>query len=233
LTPDPSSPRWRLAEANLLKDKALAEDAEREAGRVTDLFRPQHGPLTGNAIQARANADAANAQVQADQASVEKRQTPPRLLHHPIAITGRVGARLVDPGNIVKANETALVTINQLSPIYVTFSVAERHLPSIKEHMQAGPLTVEARYADETDQPATGRLTFVDNQVDTTTGMVRLKGPSTCRSPSLAGAVRQCRPHRYNLSRCGDGALSGGADQPERAVHFRYSQGQHCRNAPR
>jgi len=163
-----------LSEANLLKDKALAEDAEREANRVADLFT-RNMAADRERDQARANADAAGAQVQADQAGVENAKL--RLDYCTIRspIDGRVGARLIDQGNIVKANEAALVTINQLNPIYVTFSVAERHLPSIKEHMQAGALTAEARYADDTGPQAAGRLTFVDNQVDSTTGMVRLK----------------------------------------------------------
>jgi multidrug efflux system membrane fusion protein len=164
----------RLAEANLRKDQALAEDAQREAKRVAELFA-NNVAADRERDAAQAAADAADAQVLADQAAIESANLRLEYCTIRSPIDGRTGARLVDRGNIAKANETALVTVNQISPIYVTFSVAERHLPSIKKYMATGPLTVEARYADDSAPTPTGRLTFVDNQADTLTGMVRLK----------------------------------------------------------
>jgi multidrug efflux system membrane fusion protein len=174
IDPRPFVAALRLSEANLLKDQALAEDAEREASRVTDLFA-KNMAADRERDQARANSDAVRAQVQADQAAVENAKL--RLEYCTILspIGGRAGARLVDVGNIVEANKTALVTVNQISPIFVTFSVAERHLSLIKQEMQAAPLTVETQFADESSDPIIGRLAFVDNQVDMLTGMVRLK----------------------------------------------------------
>jgi multidrug efflux system membrane fusion protein len=174
IDPRPFVAALRLAEANLLKNQALAQDAEREANRVADLFT-KNMAADRERDQARANSDAVRAQVQADQAVVEnaKLRLEYCTIHSPI--DGRTGARLVDVGNIVEANKTALVTLNQLSPSYVAFSVAERHLSLIKQQMQAAPLAVEARFADEPSDPIIGRLAFVDNQVDTLTGMVRLK----------------------------------------------------------
>lgn len=164
----------RLAQANLLRNQALAEDAEREAARVADLSSRRMA-ADRERDQTRAAADAARAQVQADQAAVEnaKLRVEYCTIHSPMP--GRVGARLVDTGNIVKANETALVTINQLSPIYVTFSVAERHLSAIRKWTASTALAVEARYENEDVGPTVGRLTFIDNRADSTTGMVRLK----------------------------------------------------------
>jgi len=174
IDPRPFVAALRLSEANLLKDQALAQDAEREANRVTDLFT-KNMAADRERDQARANSDAVRAQVQADQAAVENATLRLEYCTIRSPIDGRAGARLVDVGNIVEANKTALVTVNQISPIFVTFSVAERHLSLIKQQMQAAPLTVEARFADEPSDPIIGRLAFVDNQVDTLTGMVRLK----------------------------------------------------------
>ena len=164
----------RLAEANLRKDQALAQDAEREAKRVAGLFA-SNVAADRERDAAQAAADAATAQVLADEATIESAKL--RLDYCTIRspINGLTGASLVDPGNIVKANETALVTVNQITPIYVTFSVAERHLPEIRKHLPSEALSVEARYADDSQPTATGRLTFVDNQADQLTGMVRLK----------------------------------------------------------
>jgi len=174
IDPRPFVAALRLSEANLLKDQALAQDAEREANRVTDLFT-KNMAADRERDQARANSDAVRAQVQADQAAVENAKLRLEYCTIRSPIDGRAGARLVDVGNIVEANKTALVTVNQISPIFVTFSVAERHLSLIKQQMQAAPLAVEARFADEAGDPIIGRLAFVDNQVDTLTGMVRLK----------------------------------------------------------
>ena len=174
IDPRPFVAALRLAEANLLKDQALAQDAEREADRVADLFT-KNVAADRERDQARANSDAVRAQVQADQAAVENAKLRLEYCTIRSPIDGRAGARLVDVGNIVEANKTALVTVNQISPIFVTFSVAERHLSLIKQQMQTAPLAVEARFADEPSDPIIGRLAFVDNQVDTLTGMVRLK----------------------------------------------------------
>lgn len=92
-------------------------------------------------------------------------------------IEGRVGLRLVDPGNIVQANSTtALVVITQLAPITIIFSVAEDYLPEIQKQLHAGHrMTVDALDREQKKKIATGFLLTVDNQVDTTTGTVKLK----------------------------------------------------------
>jgi membrane fusion protein, multidrug efflux system len=92
-------------------------------------------------------------------------------------INGRVGLRLVDPGNIVQANSTTpLVVITQLQPITVIFSVAEDYLPQIEQQLRAGHrMTVEALDREQKKKIAQGYLLTVDNQIDTTTGTVRLK----------------------------------------------------------
>jgi multidrug efflux system membrane fusion protein len=153
----------------------VARDAEREAQRVAGLF------ASGSAAdrerdQAQADADAKAAQVKADEAAVESAELELGYCTIRSPVDGRVGARLADAGNVLKENETPLVLINQVHPIYVSFSVAERHLATIRQYMAAGPLAVEARVPRSDAPPEQGKLTFVDNEVDRTTGMIRLKG---------------------------------------------------------
>ncbi|MBI3492911.1 MAG: efflux RND transporter periplasmic adaptor subunit, partial [Acidobacteria bacterium] len=92
-------------------------------------------------------------------------------------LAGRTGALMVHEGNLVRANDVApLVVINQVTPIYVTFAIPEARLPELKRYMALGSLRVEARPPADTGPSASGRITFVDNQVDPTTGTIRIKG---------------------------------------------------------
>lgn len=174
IDPRPLVAELRLKEATLLKDQALAADAERESARIMDLFQ-RNMAADRERDQTKANADAARAQVDADKAEVDTARLRLEYCEIRSPIDGRAGARLVDQGNIVKANDTDLVMINQITPIYVTFAVAERHLPRVKEQMSSGPLSVEVSFNDEDRPPSRGTLTFIDNQVDTLSGMVRMK----------------------------------------------------------
>jgi len=95
-------------------------------------------------------------------------------------IAGRTGNINVDEGDLVRANEAgALVTINQLNPIYVTFGVPQQHLAAINRYRADHALTVTVVPPGTEEQPERGTLTFVDNMVDSTTGTIRLKGTFT------------------------------------------------------
>ena len=91
-------------------------------------------------------------------------------------LTGRTGARLVDPGNLVHASDnTALVTITQLKPIFVDFTVPQSYLTDIRHNQAKEALAVQALDANAREVLAVGKLTLIDNQVDTTTGTIHLK----------------------------------------------------------
>jgi multidrug efflux system membrane fusion protein len=123
----------------------------------------------------QANADALRAQVQADQAAAESARLQLDYCQVRAPLAGRVGRRMVDPGNIVKENESALVVVNQIQPIDVLFAVAEEQLPRIKQYQAAAPLRVEAVIAGDEGGPEVGTLIFIDNSVDRTTGTINLK----------------------------------------------------------
>jgi multidrug efflux system membrane fusion protein len=177
------------ADANLVRDTAQQNYAQAQAERYARLF--QAGVVSKDqSEQMRSNADALSAAVKADEAAV-------RSAHATIAATkasvdnsslqlayttirspidGRTGGIMVKQGNIVAANTVDLTTINQVEPIYVTFSIPESQLPDVKRYMAEGKLPVIATpQADATAQER-GVLTFVDNTVDSTTGMIKLKG---------------------------------------------------------
>ena len=126
--------------------------------------------------QLRANADALAAAVQADKANVENSRLQLAYCTIRSPIDGRVGSVLINKGNVIKANDLVMVTINKVMPIYVTFSVPEQNLSDIKKYMAAGSLNVEAVIPGDEKRPAQGVLTFVNNAVDTTTGTIQLKG---------------------------------------------------------
>lgn len=177
------------AEANLVRDTAQQKYAQSQADRYGRLF--QSGIVSKDqAEQMRSNADALAAGVKADEAAVRSAraaivatkatvdnarvQLGYTTMRSPI--DGRTGNIMVKQGNIVAANTMDLTTINQVEPIYVTFSVPESQLTDIKRYMAAGKLRVSATpQADATAQEH-GVLTFVDNSVDATTGTIKLKG---------------------------------------------------------
>jgi multidrug efflux system membrane fusion protein len=178
------------AQAALARDQAQAHYAETQATRYAELFK--NGIVSRDqSEQLRANADAAAQTVAADKATIEsakanigasraavenaKVQLGYTGIRSPI--DGRTGNLTVKQGNVVMANSMELMTINEVEPIYVTFAVPEAQLPSIKRYMAAGTLQVRARPQDDTNAPEeTGKLTFVDNSVDMTTGTIKLKG---------------------------------------------------------
>lgn len=159
------------AEANLIRDQALAQDARREANRMQDLFSRDQGS-SRERDQALADAESKESQVKADAAEIERQRLLVERCEIRSPISGRAGTILTHRGNLVKESETQLVVINQITPAYVTFSVPERNLAQIRGADQR--LNVNATLADMPEAEV-GTLTFIDNQVDRSTGMVKLK----------------------------------------------------------
>ena len=191
------------AEANLAKNLAQAKNAEEQAKRY--VFLVEKGYVAKEQYeQVRTNSESLAATVQADRAAIENAQAALRAdkaaLENVRAvvrgsraavetaqiqlgycsirapISGRTGSLLVQQGNIIKASDVPIVVINQISPIYVTFSLPEQNLPEIKKHMAAGDVKVEAVIPGDEKPPEPGILTFIDNAVDTATGTIKLKG---------------------------------------------------------
>ena len=189
-------------EAQLAKDAANAEYQQLTAERQTALV--ERGIISKDVgEQTRAAADAAMAAVKADKAAIESAKA--QLVAQQAAvdnvqvqlgytvitspIEGRTGTLATKVGNLITANQTELMTVAQLQPVYVTFSVPAANLAAIKNHIAAADLAVTAHPQDAEAQPAEGRLTFVENTVDVSTDTIKLKAHiSEYGSPSLARA---------------------------------------------
>jgi multidrug efflux system membrane fusion protein len=171
-------------EANLEHDIAQAKLAHLDADRYAGLY--QGGVVSKQQYdQAKANADALDAAVQADKAAVENARV--QLVYCSIysPINGRTGTLMIHQGNMIKANDTPfLININQVEPIYVTFTVPEQYLAAIKRFASAGKLPVQAT-VQEDRRPVVGKLSFIDNTVDQTTGTIKLKGEFSNRDRRL------------------------------------------------
>jgi multidrug efflux system membrane fusion protein len=177
-----------LAEANLARDTAQEKYARDQAARYRNLF--QKGVISREQYdQYQTGSDVQTEAVHADKASVESsraalaaddaalRNIEVQLSYTVIRspIDGRTGNLMIKQGNVVKANDVDLVTINQLQPIYVTFTVPEARLADIKRYMAQGKVKVLANPPD-LNEAQTGDLSFIDNAMDSSTGTIKLKG---------------------------------------------------------
>ena len=161
-------------EANLAHDQAQLANARAQAERNEKLF--QVGIISKDQYDTfRTTAQAQEATVRADQAAIENAKVNLSYCSIYSPLDGRTGSYQVYPGNIAKVNDTVLVVINQIHPIYVTFAVPEQYLAEVKEYQARGPLAVEAQIPNDPRPPAVGQLTFIDNAVDTATGTIKMR----------------------------------------------------------
>ncbi len=184
IDPRPYEAALKQAEGALARDVAQAKNAEEQAKRYEILVQKDY-VSRDQYDQLRANADALAAAVQADKANVENARLQLSYCAIKSPIDGRAGSVLINKGNVVKANDVAMATINKIAPIYVTFSVPEQNLSDIKRYMTEGSLKVEAIIPGDEKRPAQGVLTFVNNAVDTATGTIQLKGTFENRDKRL------------------------------------------------
>ena len=156
-------------------DEAQAENSRIQEGRYSTL--ETQGIVSheqGGQLSAQAKADASA--VEADKAAIDAARVQLQYTDIVAPINARAGALMINLGNLVKANDTPfLVQLNQVTPIYVTFFVPEANLDRVRQRFSSGQPRVLAYPKGQPDSPAEGRLTFIDNGVDTTTGMFKLK----------------------------------------------------------
>ena len=176
IDPRPYEAALRQAEANLAKDNAQLANARKEVQRYAELVKKGY-VAQEQYDQISTNAASFEAIVNADMAVVENARLQLKYCYIYSPLSGRTGNLMANEGNLIKANaDTAIVVINQVQPIYVTFSVPEQSLSEIKRYMSEAKLRVEASLSKEDEKPERGVLTFIDNAVDLTTGTIKLKG---------------------------------------------------------
>jgi len=176
IDPRPYQVMLEQAQAGLARDQATLENAKVDLKRYQVLTPLKAVPEQQLATQ-EAMVKQDHAIVQTDQAQIDNAKLDLVYCHITAPIAGRVGLRLIDPGNYVTANDaTGLVVITQIEPISVIFPLSEDQLPAILAKMHAGArLKVEAYDREMKTKIAQGWLSTIDNQIDPTTGTVKLR----------------------------------------------------------
>jgi multidrug efflux system membrane fusion protein len=175
IDPRPYQAMLAEAQANLTRDEANLRNAEQEAARYAELVKKDYVTREDYDRYTSAAA-AARAVVAGDRAAIESARINLSLCDIRAPLSGRTGRLQVHVGNIVKANDPqALVVINQIRPIYVQFAVPETQLTALRARGGAN-VPVAAMNQQGSAVIASGRLTFIDNAVDATTGTITLKG---------------------------------------------------------
>jgi multidrug efflux system membrane fusion protein len=186
IDPGPSQAAVTQAEGQLKRDSAILQDAKLDLERYQEAFASNAIPKQQLDTQV-ANVQQDEGTVKLDQGLLDNANVQLAYCHITAPISGRVGLRLVDEGNMAQANSTtALAVITQLQPITVIFNVAEDDLPQILEQLRADKtLTVDAFDRAQTKKLATGTLETLDNQIDPTTGTIKFRAVFTNDNESL------------------------------------------------
>ncbi len=176
IDPRPYEVQLSQAQATLFKDQASLRDAKTILERYKALFK-ESGAVSQQQIDTQqATADELEGTVKNDQATIDNAKLQIVYCHITAPITGRIGLRQVDPGNIVHATDAnPMFVITQLQPITVLFTLPEDQLPSVSQHMKQAPLSVDVYSRDDQTKLATGKLLTIDNEIDPTTGTGKLK----------------------------------------------------------
>jgi RND family efflux transporter MFP subunit len=162
------------AEGTLARDQAQLDGAERDLRRSTDLVVKGAGPQL-NVENSKTQAETFRAAVKADLAALENLKVQLSYCTIRAPISGRISQAAVKVGNFVRSADTApIATINQIAPIYVTFTVPQGSLPDLREALAEGAAPVDATVPGEEQHPH-GGVAMIENTVDPTTGMVTVR----------------------------------------------------------
>jgi multidrug efflux system membrane fusion protein len=186
IDPRPFEVQLSQAQATLFRDQALLRDARLNYQRFKDLLQSS-GAMSQQQVDTQAAlVDQYEGAVRNDQAQIDNAKLQLTYCHITSPIDGRIGLRLVDPGNMVHASDqNPMLVVTQLQPITVIFTLPEDQLPSVAHHMRSGALEVDAYSRDDQTRLATGRLLTIDNEIDQTTGTGRLKAAFNNKDNSL------------------------------------------------
>lgn len=176
IDPRPYQVQLEQAQATLFKDQALLRDAQLNYQRYKDLLQNSGAMSQQQVDTQKATVDQLEGTVRNDQALVDNAKLNLTYCHVTAPESGRIGLRLVDPGNMVHASDTnPILVITQLQPITAIFTLPEDQLPTVAKQMRKGTLEVDAYSRDDQTKLATGQLLTIDNQIDQTTGTGKLK----------------------------------------------------------
>jgi membrane fusion protein, multidrug efflux system len=175
IDPSPFQAQLDSAKANLAQAEAALELAKVQFARDQELVDTRAISKQDYDTK-KSTVDQSEAQVEAAKAAIETAQINLDYCYIHSPIDGRAGARLVDAGNIVQANTTALLSIQRVDPIYAVFTVAESDLPAVQKQMTHSTLKALVRLPSDTEEHArAGKVEFLDNSVQNATGTVNLR----------------------------------------------------------
>ena len=185
IDPRPYEAQLKQAEGTLEKDTHVLEQAKMDLDRYQKAW--SRNAIAKQLLDDQEKIAAQNeGTVKNDEGVVDYDRVQLGYCHIVAPFDGKVGLRLIDPGNVVQANSTTpLVVVTQMQPITVVFTIAEDYLGEIQAHMQKTPLSVDVFDRALATKIASGKLTAVDNQIDTTTGTVRLRAQFDNRKNEL------------------------------------------------
>jgi multidrug efflux system membrane fusion protein len=185
IDPRPYEVQLSQAQATLFKDQSALKDARLNLERFQQLYKD--GVIPKQQLDTQGSLEGQlDGAVRADQAQIDNVKLNLVYTRITAPVSGRIGLRQIDVGNMVHASDpNGLLVITQLQPIAVIFSLPQDNLQAVSQHMNKGKLAVDAYSRDDQTKIATGYLTTIDNQIDTTTGTGKLKAVFDNRDRSL------------------------------------------------
>jgi multidrug efflux system membrane fusion protein len=220
IDPSPIEAQLQQAEGSLTRDRATLEQARTNLQRYQEAWK-DHAVAEQTLFDQTSTVKQSEGAVTNDEGQVKYYQVQLGYCHIIAPISGRIGLRLVDSGNtIFSGSSTTIATITQLDPITAVFSVAEDHLAKIQQRIKSshGGLAVTLYDRSQTTKLATGKLLTLDNQVDTTTGTVRLRALFNNSSGALF-------PNQFVNARLEVDTLESAKLIPTEAVQYNGQQG--------
>lgn len=175
IDPRPYESALKVVQANLSKDTFQLANAEKELSRQTDLLKKGYASQDDYDLS-KTTADSLRATVESDNAAVEFAKLQLEYCTIKSPIEGLTGMLLINEGNLIKSEDVPIVTINQIKPVYITFTVLGENLQQIQKYMSQGTLKVAATRPSGSENTYEGNLTFVDNAVDVGSGRIKLRG---------------------------------------------------------
>ncbi len=211
IDPRPFQAALDQARAAKARDEANLVAAERDFERYKVLAKHEFQSWQ-NVDDQQGTVGALRASIQADEAAIEQAALNLSFAHITSPVDGRVGLRMIDPGNLITANQSGgLISVTEVQPITAVFTLPEIDLPRVMDARAAGPVAVRAYTSDSRTMLSEGVLLTPDNQIDTTTGTIKLKA-------QFANADNHLWPGQYITARVELGVLRQIVTVPEAAV---------------
>jgi multidrug efflux system membrane fusion protein len=211
IDPRPFQAALDQARAAKARDEANLIAAERDFERYKTLAKHEFQSWQ-NVDDQQGTVGALRASIAADEAAIEQAALNLSFAHITSPVDGRVGLRMIDPGNLITANQSGgLISVTQIQPITAVFTLPESDLPAVMDALARGPVPVRAYSSDGHRLLSEGVLLTPDNQIDTTTGTIKLKA-------QFANADNHLWPGQYITARVEIGVLKNVVTVPEVAV---------------